>query len=97
MIDPGVILKRWLAGAGTVLEDDLLEPADRTRATMVFSADDFAYCQAWCVVDGEHLINATYLCEEMPTAQELREVEQMVASLAIVEGPPPRPRKWMWF
>jgi hypothetical protein len=97
VIDPNATLKRWLSSVGAVVEDGLVEAADPGRATMRFSADDFAYCQAWCVVDGEHLINATFLCDELPTLEELREVEDMVASLRIVEGPPAQPRKWMWF
>lgn len=96
-IDPQFLLPRWIARLGATIDEFSFDHSDGRRATARFEADGFAYGQAWCVVDGDNLINVTFICDELPSADELREVEQMVESLGVVEGPPARPRKWMWF
>ncbi len=97
-IDPKIVVRDWIISAGGVPEDSPAQVNSAGRiATSRFSAEEFAYCQAWCVIDGENLINATFICDAAPTASELSEVEAMVASAGIVPAPPARPRKWLWF
>jgi len=50
----------------------------------IFAAKDFAHCQLWSITDGIHFLTATFICDALPTAEEMSEVEKMMMSLTLV-------------
>jgi len=53
---------------------------------VIYSADKLAYGEAWIVTDGSHLFLATFSCNASPSAEELREVAEMVTSVTWPKG-----------
>jgi hypothetical protein len=85
-IDPESVVLAWVKRiGGKVTEVSSSESGFGQAASATFSARDFAHCQAWFATDGADIIQATFICDGAPGADELREVSEMVRSMNLGE------------
>jgi hypothetical protein len=88
-IDPERVIVAWVKRiGGKAVEISPSESCFGKAASATFSARDFAYCQAWFSTDGADLIQATFICDGSPSADELSEVSQMVRTMNLGEAIP---------
>lgn len=93
-LDPSRLLGSWLDSLQVQQVTPLVSHEPDRIATSRFAREDFPYCQAWSVLEGNNLINATFICDVDPTPEEVAEVQQMVDSLGVQEAPK---KRWLWF
>jgi hypothetical protein len=87
-INPEKVIVAWVECiGGEVVKVSSSESDFGKMATATFSAKDFAHCQAWFSTDGADVIQATFICDGPPGADELTEVLEMVRSMNLGEGP----------
>jgi hypothetical protein len=77
---------------GEVVEVWSSESSFGKMASATFCARNFAYCQAWFSTDGTDIIQATFICDGRPGADELAEVSEMVRSTNLGEVAPSKKR-----
>lgn len=88
------LLNRWVDQLGGT--NIRLVPADQPHRTSSaeFSAEGFAYCRAWCITYGDNVINATFICDALPTDEELEEVTGIAENLTIKQR---AGKRWFFF
>jgi hypothetical protein len=88
-INPEKFIIVWVEDiGGEVGEVSSSESSFGKMASATFSAGDFAHCQAWFSTDGVNIIQATFICDGRPSADELAEVSEMVRSTNLGEAAP---------
>jgi hypothetical protein len=90
-IDPERVIVAWvkrIGGKAVEISPSDSESCFGKAASATFSARDFAYCQAWFSTDGADLIQATFICDGSPSADELSEVSEMVRTMNLGEAIP---------
>jgi hypothetical protein len=88
-INPEKVIVAWVERiGGEVVEVSSSESSFGKMASATFSARDFAHCQAWFSTDGVNIIQATFICDGPPSADELAEVSEMVRSTNLGEAAP---------
>jgi hypothetical protein len=97
-IDPEKFVVAWVKRiGGQVVEVSSSESDFGKMASATFSARDFAHCQAWFSTDGADTIQATFICDRTPSADELAEVSEMVRSMSLGKSAPSKNRGWRLF
>lgn len=86
--NPETMAAAWATKMGGIVsESSAGESAFGRFGAAVFTARQLPYCQCRILTNGVHFIQATYICNAIPEAEELRDIAAMAQSLKLIDEP----------